>query len=85
MFVNFGPTPTFPAVRSTFLAEEEAQNVDILPHPKCWPFLGRPLKDVRFYSTRNFGHFWGPPSLVTLLTFPNVIDPKHPKHLNINT
>ena len=26
------------------------------------------FKDVRFYPTRNFGHFWAP-SLVTLLIF----------------
>ena len=28
------------------MAEEEAQNLEFLPHPKFWPFLGRPLKDV---------------------------------------
>ena len=61
--------PTFSAVRSTFLAEEEAQNVEILPHPKFWPFLGRPLKDVRFYPILNFGHF-GAASLVTLFDLP---------------
>ena len=41
-----------------------------------WPFLGRPLKDVRFYPMLNFGHFWAP-SLVTLLTFQNVINLRH--------
>ena len=34
---------------------------------------------LKFYPTQNFGHFW-PPSLVTLLTFQNVINPSHPKH-----
>ena len=34
--------PIFSAVRSTFLAEEEAHNVEKIPHPKFWPFLGRP-------------------------------------------
>ena len=43
-----------------------------LPHIEFWPFLGRPLKDVMV----NFGHFRAP-SLVTLLTFKNVINPKH--------
>ena len=77
-FRQFWADPNFSAVRSTFLAEEEeAQNVEFLPHPKFWPFLGRLLKDIRFYTILNFGHF-GAPSLVTLLTFPNVIDPKHP-------
>ena len=42
-------------------------------------FLGRPLKDVRFYPMLNFGHF-GVPSVVTLLTFQNVSNLKHPKH-----
>ena len=46
ILVNFGPISTFSAVRGTFLAEEEAQNLEFLPHPKFWPFLGRPLKDV---------------------------------------
>ena len=32
--------PHFSAVGSTFLAEEEAQNLDFSPHPKFWPFLG---------------------------------------------
>ena len=57
---SFWADPTFSAVRSTFLAEEEAQNLEFLLHPKFWPFWGRPLKDVRFYPTRNFGHFWAP-------------------------
>ena len=47
-FRQFWADPLFSAVRSTLLAEEEAQNVEILPHPKFWPFLGRPLKDVWF-------------------------------------
>ena len=85
-FRQFWTDPTFSAVRSTFLAEEEAQNVEILPNPKFWPFLGCLLKDVRFYSMLNFGHFW-PPSLVTLLSFQNVINFQHlntrtPEHLN---
>ena len=46
ILANFGPISTLSAVRSTFLAEEEAQNLEFLPHPKFWPFLGRPLKDV---------------------------------------
>ena len=46
ILANFGPISTFSTVRSTFLAEEEAQNLEFLPHPKFWPFLGRPLKDV---------------------------------------
>ena len=45
-FRQFLADPTFSAVRSTFLAEDEAQNLEILHHPKFWPFLGRPLKDV---------------------------------------
>ena len=45
-FGQFWPISTFSAVRGTFLAEEEAQNLEFLPHPKFWPFLGRPLKDV---------------------------------------
>ena len=57
-FRQFWADPIFSAVRSTFLAEEEAQNVEILPHPKSWPFWGRPLKDVQFYPILNFGHFW---------------------------
>ena len=32
-----------------------------------------------FYPTRNFRQFWAP-SLVTLLTFPNAINFKHPEH-----
>ena len=87
-FRQFWADPTFSAVRSTFLAEEEAQHVEILPHPKFWPFLGRLLEDVRFYPILNFGHF-GASSLVTLLTFQNVINLKNtktPKHLNtLNT
>ena len=59
-FRQFWADRTFSAVRSTFLAEEEDQNVEILPHPKFWLFLGRPLKDVRFYPMLNFGHFWAP-------------------------
>ena len=55
IFVNFGPTPLFQLLEALFLAEEEAQNVEILPHPKFWPFLGRPLNDVRFYPILNFG------------------------------
>ena len=35
-------------------------------------------KDVRFHAILNVGHFWAP-SLVTLLTFQNVINPEHPK------
>ena len=46
ILANVGPISTFSAVRSTFLAEEEAQNLEFLPLPKFWPFLGRPLKDV---------------------------------------
>ena len=53
-FRQFWADLTFSAVRSTFLAGEEAQNVEILPHPKFWPFLGRLLKDVRFYPILNF-------------------------------
>ena len=45
---QFWADPTFSVVRSTFLAEEEAQNVEILLHPIFLPLLGRPLKDVRF-------------------------------------
>ncbi len=30
----------FSVVRSTFLAEEEAQNLEILPHPKFGPLWG---------------------------------------------
>ena len=41
-FRQFWADQTFSAVRSTFLVEEEAQNVEILLHPKFWPFLGRP-------------------------------------------
>ena len=52
-FANFGPIPTFSAVRSTFLAEEKAHNLEFLPHPKFWPFLGRPLKYVL-----EFSNFW---------------------------
>ena len=59
----------FSAVRKTFLAEEEAENVANLPDPKFLPFLGRPRKDVRHFGT---------PSLVTFLTFQNVTNP----HLN---
>ena len=59
-FRQFWADPIFSAVRSSFLAEEEALNLDFLPHSKFWPFLGRPLNDVRFYPTRNFGHFWAP-------------------------
>ena len=69
-FRQFWADPTLSAVRSTCLAEEEAQNVEILPHLKFWPFLGRPLEDVRFYPKKNFGHFWAS-SLVTLLTSKN--------------
>ena len=50
IFANFGPIPTFSAVRSTFLAEEKAHNLEFLPHPKFWPFLGRPLTDVLEFS-----------------------------------
>ena len=39
-FRQFWADPIFSAVRSTFLAEEEAQNLEFLPHPKFWPFLG---------------------------------------------
>ena len=42
ILANFGPIPTFTAVRSTFLAEDPP----LSPSPKFWPFLGRPLKDV---------------------------------------
>ena len=38
MFVNFGPTPLFQLLEALVLAEEEAQNVVLLPHPKFWPF-----------------------------------------------
>ena len=41
-FRQFWADPTFSAVRSTFVAEEEAQSVEILPHRKFWPFLGQP-------------------------------------------
>ena len=44
ILANLGPIPTFSAVRSTFLAEEEAHNLEFLPHPKFWPFLGRPAQ-----------------------------------------
>ena len=53
IFVNFGPTPTFPAVRSTFLAEEEAQNVEILPHPKFWSLLGPLPGHLTFQNVSN--------------------------------
>ena len=39
---QFWADPTFSAVRSTFLAEEEAQHVEILPQTKFWPFFGPP-------------------------------------------
>ena len=39
-FRQFWADPTCSAVRSTFLAEEEAQNVEISPHPKFLSFLG---------------------------------------------
>ena len=71
-FRQFWADPTFWAVKSTFLAKEEAHSVEILPHRKFWPFLSS-LKDVRFYPILNFGHF-GAPSLVTLFDLP-----KHPK------
>ena len=41
-FRQFSADPTFSAVRNTFLAEEEAQNLEILPHPKFSPFFGPP-------------------------------------------
>ena len=37
--VNFGTTPLVQLL-DTFLAEEEAQNLEFLPHPKVLPFLG---------------------------------------------
>ena len=85
-FRQFWADPTFSGFRSTLLAEEDAQKVEILPHPKILPFLGRPLKDVRFYPILNFGHF-GAPSLVTLLTFQKTLHLEHPntqtpEHLN---
>ena len=43
----------FQLLESIFLAEEEAHNLDFLPHPKFWPFLGPPLKDVL-----EFSKFW---------------------------
>ena len=52
------------------LGEEPTRDLrhPVLPHIQFLPFLGRPLFDVRFYHTRNFGHLWAP-SLVTLLIF----------------
>ena len=35
------------------MVEEKAHNLEFLPHPKCWPFLGRPLKNVL-----EFSNFW---------------------------
>ena len=44
-FVNFGPTPLFQLLEALF-CRRGARNLEFLPHPKCWPFLGRPLKDL---------------------------------------
>ncbi len=44
-----------------------------------WP--KRRPKMLKFYPTQNFGLFWAP-SLVTLLTFLNVINTWTPEHLN---
>ena len=52
-FGHFWADPIFSAVRITFLAEEKAKNLEFLHHPKFWPFLGRPLKDVL-----EFSNFW---------------------------
>ena len=52
-FRQFWADATFSAVRRTFLAEEKAHNLEFLPHPKFWPFFGRPLKDVL-----EFSKFW---------------------------
>ena len=57
-FSTIWADPTFSVVRITFLAEEEAQNVDILPHPKFWPFLAALFKMSSFYPILNFCHFW---------------------------
>ena len=37
-----GRSPLFQLFKSTFLAEEEAHNLEFLPHPKFWPFFGLP-------------------------------------------
>ena len=78
--LQFWADPTVSAVRSTFLAEEEAQHVEILPHPKFWPFLGRPLEYVRFHPILNLSHSWAP-SLVTLLASNMSLTPEHPEHI----
>ena len=36
------------------MAEEEAQNLEFSPHPKFWPFLGRPVEDVLASSVSCF-------------------------------
>ena len=65
-FVNLGPTPLFQLFEAFFWPKRW----QILPHPKFWPFVGRLLKDVRFYPMLSFVHFWAP-SLVTFLTVQN--------------
>ena len=67
----------FSGVCSTFGAQGPKSRFFLL-HPTFWPFLDRPLDDVRFHPTMNFRHFWAS-SPVTPLTFPNV------SHLNPET
>ena len=63
-FRQFWADPTFSAVRSIFLAEEEAQILEFYPTRNFCHFLA--LKDVRFYPNRNFGYFWAPRIFTTL-------------------
>ena len=66
LFVNFGPTPLFQLLEALFGRRGSPKWFKFLPHPKFCSFLGRPLKEVRFYPMLNLGHFWAP---LTLLTF----------------
>ena len=57
-FGHFWADPHFLSCeKHFFLAEEEAHNLEFLPHPKFWPFFGRPLKEVL-----DFFQIFGPAS-----------------------
>ena len=62
-FRQFWADPSFSAVRSTFLAEEEAQNVELSPHRKFLAIFGPPTPN--HLNTKTPEHL-------------NTMSPKHP-------
>ena len=77
IFVNFGPTPLFSVVRSTFVRPKKSPKVFKFFSTEnfglCWAALSKMSGFTPYWILVNFGR----PSWITRLIFQNVITPQH--------